>query len=214
MPSSSASSSSRGPAYRVETGGLVLRCWSPADAPRLRAVLDRSDAHLRPYIPFMRDEPRTLAQTAAWLRGHRASFDLDRHHRYAVLDAGERTLLGEVMLLDRHGDGEREVGYWLDRDHVGHGHARTAAAAMTRLAFELTGVDRVELHCAPGNTRSAALAARLGFVHEATLQRRARDTAGRVIDLMMWTMFRDAYPTSAAAAITLRAYDCLGERLL
>jgi len=205
---------SRGPAYRVETGRLVLRCWAPADAPRLRAALDRSDQHLRPFIPFMKDEPRTLAATAAWLRGHRASFDLDRHYRYAVLDAGERTLLGEAMLLDRHGDGEREVGYWLDRAHLGQGHATTAAAAMTRLAFELDAVDRVELQCAPDNVRSAALAARLGFVHEATLARRARDTEGKVIDLMMWTMFRSAYPTSPAAAVPLRAYDALGERLL
>ncbi len=41
-------------AYRVETQRLVLRCWSPGDAPRLRAALDICDTHLRPMIPFMK----------------------------------------------------------------------------------------------------------------------------------------------------------------
>ena len=86
-------------AYRVETGRLVLRCWSPGDAPVLRAALDACDAHLRPMIPFMKDEPRSLQQTALWLRGHRAAFDLGQMYRYAVYDASEQTLLGENMLL-------------------------------------------------------------------------------------------------------------------
>ena len=47
-------------AYRVETPRLVLRCWSPEDAPELRRALDDSDQHLRPWIPFMKDEPRNL----------------------------------------------------------------------------------------------------------------------------------------------------------
>ena len=32
-------------AYRVETERLVLRCWSPLDAPVLRAALDANDQH-------------------------------------------------------------------------------------------------------------------------------------------------------------------------
>ena len=86
-------------AYRVETERLVLRCWSPSDALRLRAAVDANDGHLRPMIPFMKDEPRTLAHTAQWLRGHRAAFDSDSMYRFAVFDAEEKTLLGENMLI-------------------------------------------------------------------------------------------------------------------
>ena len=80
-------------AYRVETGQLVLRCWSPEDAPLMRAALDANDDHLRPMIPFMKDEPRTLQQTAQWLRDIRAAFDLDQNYRYAVFDSSEKKLL-------------------------------------------------------------------------------------------------------------------------
>lgn len=202
-----------GPAYRVETERLVLRCWSPADAPLVRRALDASDAFLRPFIPFMVSEPRSLPDTVAWLRRHRASFDRDQHYRYGIFDRGETQLVGETMLLDRADDGQREIGYWLAHDHVGHGYASEAAAAMTRLAFELDRVDRVEIQCAPENSRSVALARRLGYVHEATLARRIKDTDGEVRDLMIWVMFRGDYPSSRAGAVPLRAFDCLGEPL-
>jgi RimJ/RimL family protein N-acetyltransferase len=191
----------------------VLRCWSPTDAPRVRRVLDQSDAYLRPFIPFMVSEPRSLPDTVTWLRRHRACFDRDQHYWYAIFDPTEATLMGETMLLDRADDGQREVGYWLAPEHAGHGYATEVAAAMTRLAFELDGVDRVEIQCAPENTRSVAVARRLGYLHEATLARRITDTDGEVRDLMIWVMFRTRYPGSPPHALAMRAFDCLGAPL-
>jgi RimJ/RimL family protein N-acetyltransferase len=201
-------------AYRVETPRLLLRCWEPADAPALRAVLDDSGTHLRPWIPFMKDEPRSLDETAEWLRAHRANFDLDRQYRYGVFHREGGALLGENMLLSRVGPGGLEVGYWTDVDSGGKGYATEASCAMIRVGFEVAGVDRIEIHCAPGNTASAAIPQKLGFTHEATLRQRAPDTEGTVHDLMIWTLFRDAYPSSPAAVLPVTAFDSLGRRLL
>ena len=201
-------------AYRVETDRLVLRCWSPADAPVLRAALDACDAHLRPMIPFMKDEPRSLQETAQWLRGHRAAFDLGTMYRYAVYDAEEQNLLGENMLLARVGPGGLEIGYWTHKDTVGKGIATEASSAMIRVAFEIEKVNRVEIMCAPQNLASASIPARLGFTHEATLKKRALDSEGGIQDLMVWSLFADDYPSSPAAGITFRAFDCLGESII
>ena len=198
-------------AYRVETGRLVLRCWSPEDAPVLRAALDANDEHLRPMIPFMKDEPRTLQQTAQWLREIRAAFDLDQNYRYAVYDSGEKKLLGENMLLTRAGPGALEIGYWTDKDTSGQGIASEASCAMIRVAFEIEKVDRVEIMCAPENKASAAIPAKLGFTHEATLRKRAPDSEGSICDLMIWGLFAGDYPGSPAARFPYRAVDCMGE---
>lgn len=198
-------------AYRVETERLVLRCWSPSDALRLRAAVDANDGHLRPMIPFMKDEPRTLAQTAQWLRGHRAAFDSDSMYRFAVFDAEEKTLLGENMLIARVGPGGLEIGYWTDKNAIGRGIASEATCAMIRVAFEIEKVERVEIMCAPENVASAGIPGKLGFTHEATLKRRARDTEGAALDLMVWSLFADDYPTSPAAKVPMRAFDCLGD---
>jgi len=198
-------------AYRVETERLVLRCWAPEDAPRCREVLDVCDDHLRPMIPFMKDEPRTLQQTAQWLRGHRAAFDLDQMYRYAVFDANEQKLLGENMLLARVGPGGLEIGYWTHKDALGKGIATEATCAVIGVAFEIEKVDRVEIMCAPENSASASIPAKLGFTHEATLKKRALDSEGGICDLMVWSLFAADYPSSPSAVTTFRAFDCMGD---
>ncbi|MGA9575600.1 MAG: GNAT family N-acetyltransferase [Lysobacterales bacterium] len=198
-------------AYRVETERLMLRCWSPADAPALRAALDACDTHLRPWIPFMKDEPRTLQQTARWLRGHRAAFDTGTMYRYAVFDSAEKTLLGENMLMARVGPGGLEIGYWTHKAAIGRGIANEATCAMIRVAFDIEKAARVEIICAPENRASALIPARLGFTHEATLKKRVVDTEGVSRDLMVWSLFADDYPSSPAAELVYRAFDCMDE---
>jgi RimJ/RimL family protein N-acetyltransferase len=200
-------------AYRIETDRLLLRCWSPRDASRLRVALDACDAHLRPYIPFMKDEPRTLQQTAQWLRGHRAAFDLGQMYRYAVFDRDEKVLLGENMLLSRVGPGGLEIGYWTHKDAIGKGIANEASCAMIRTAFEIEKVDRVEIMCDPENSASSSIPKRLGFTHEATLKKRALDSEGRYCNLMVWNLFAADYASSPAAGTTFRAFDCMGKEI-
>lgn len=202
-----------GVAYRIETERLLLRSWAPTDVVALRESLDRSDSHLRPFIPFMKNEPRSYPATVELLRTLRASFDRDEHYRYAIFDSAGEVLLGEVMLVDRNGDGELELGYWLDVNQTGRGYATEASAALTRVAIELGKVDRVELQCTPANTASGALAARLGFTLEATLRGRSTSPGGTQ-DLQVWTLFASDYEGALPSRAELRAFDCIEERIL
>jgi len=197
-------------AYRIETERLVARCWSPEDAPVLRASLDQNDQHLRPYIPWMRDEPRPLEATAARLRAARAAFDSDRDYKYGLFEPGEGRLVGEVVLLSRAGPDALEIGYWIDRELAGRGLATEAAAAVTRVAFESLRVQRVDINHSAGNAASAAVPRRLGFTQDATLRRRAHDSDGVARDLTMWSLFADEYPGSPASRVVIFAYDCMG----
>lgn len=201
-------------AYRVETDRLVLRCWEPGDARVMRSSLDRNDQHLRPWIPFMKDEPRSLQQSAEWLRGIRAAFDLRQNFRYAVFDTCEKNLLGENMLLTRAGPGALEIGYWTDKDATGRGVASVSSCAMIRVAFEIEQADRVEIICEPENAASAAIPEKLGFSHDGTLRRRATNPDGKSCDLMVWSLFADEYPSTPAAKTEIRAFDCLGDPIL
>ena len=49
------------PPYRIETDRLTIRCWEPRDAPLLKQAVDASLDHLRPWMPWARDEPTPLA---------------------------------------------------------------------------------------------------------------------------------------------------------
>lgn len=196
--------------YRVQTPRLELRGWSPADTAVLREALDRSAEHLRPWIPFMKDEPRTFDQTCQWLREARVNFDRDVAWHYAVFDRRDGRLLGGNMLNDRVGEGGLELGYWTIVDAVRQGIALEASRAMLRCAFELHGARRAEIHCAPENLASAAIPRRLGFTHEATLKRRAQDTEGKTIDLMIWTLLDSEYAATDLRVMPCDAWDAAG----
>jgi RimJ/RimL family protein N-acetyltransferase len=179
----------------------------------LREILDQSADHLRPWIPFMKDEPRTFDQTCQWLREARASFDRDLAWHYAVFDRRDGRLLGGNMLNPRVGAGALELGYWTRKDAVRQGIALAASAALVRCAFELHGVERAEIHCAPENRASAAIPERLGFRHEATLRNRVRDTEGRVTDLMIWTLLKEEHFANASRPLSFTAWDASGREI-
>lgn len=210
-----------GPAYRIETDRLVARCLSPDEAPAMRRAIDENDQHLRPWIPFMSEEPRSLRETAEWLRMQRAEFDQDIAYRYGLFAKDEpEAIAGTVCLFKRVGPRGREVGYWVHQKHRSKGFASEASMMMVRLAFEVDDptdsdlVDRVEIHCDPANGPSWGVAKKLGFHHEATLKDRHVDTEGDVSDTMIWTLFRADYPESPSASLSIRAFDVVGEPLL
>ena len=147
---------------RIATDRLQLRRWQTDDAPELRALLDHSDAHLRPWIPFMRDEPRSLAATRTFVAEHAAAFESGARHRYAIRLADTGTLIGETMLIDRGGADTREAGYWLDRRHCGFGYATEATRALLPLAFDVLAAERIILRCDERNLASQRVAERLG----------------------------------------------------
>jgi RimJ/RimL family protein N-acetyltransferase len=64
---------------------------------------------------------------------------------------------------------------------------------LVRFAFETLGANRVFLRCDARNVRSAAVAQRLGFVHEATHRNEARDHRGSLRDTMIFALTPDDY---------------------
>jgi RimJ/RimL family protein N-acetyltransferase len=202
------------PAYRIHTRRLVLRCWEPTDAPLLQEALLASLEHLRPWMPWAQDEPRDLEGRIAWLRECRGRFDSDRDYVYGIWNRDETQVLGSSGLHTRPRDDALEIGYWVHVAHINQGVATETAAALTKVAFEVNRVPRVEIHCAPDNVRSAAVPRKLGFVHEATLRQRDWTPSGELRDLMIWTLLAAEYPQSPAAAAEVEAFDAIRRRIL
>jgi RimJ/RimL family protein N-acetyltransferase len=205
----------RGPAYRIVTPRLVVRCWDPVDAPLLKEAIDSSLDHLRPWMPWARHEPQTLAQKVDLLRRFRGNFDLGEEFVYGILDIEEAAVLGGTGLHSRVGDHGVEIGYWIRASRVGQGLATEAAAALTRVALELCEVDRVEIRVDPANAPSLAVPRKLGFREEATLRRRLpAGPDGVPRDVVVFALFRHELARTPCADVELEALDALGARIL
>lgn len=200
-------------AYRIETKRLVLRCWSPSDAPLLSRAVEESMEHLRPWMPWIGGEPKTLDARVAYLRSMRAQFDGDEQWVYGIFDAQEKTVLGGTGLHPRLGPRAIEIGYWVHAAHVNQGLATELAGALTRVAFALHDVLRIEIHCDPANARSAAVPRKLGYRHDATLRGHMVRDDGTLRDTMLWSLQKEELATSAAATIETRAFDAIGRPL-
>lgn len=203
----------RTPPYRIETDRLVVRCWDPPDAPLLKDAIDSSLEHLREWMPWAEREPQPLDEKVALLRRFRARFDADEDYVYGIFSADERRVVGGTGLHTRVGEDALEIGYWIRLDAIGEGYATEASAALTHVAFAVSGVDRVEIHVDPANERSANVPRKLGYVEEATLRRRhpPRGAAGERTDLLMFSILADE---AAGLPAPKAAFDAAGRRLL
>jgi RimJ/RimL family protein N-acetyltransferase len=199
--------------YRIETERLVIRCYQPGDAPMMHAAITGSIAHLRPWVPWARQEPKELDWMVGFIRMFRGQFDLGQDAVYGIFDKTESEQIGGTGLHNRIGKDAREIGYWINVKHANRGYATEAVRALMRVAFEIEQLSRLEIRCDPENVFSRRIPLRLGFRHEMTLRSNSTDGDGRLVDLMVWALGRLEYEASEEEDIALRAYDFMGREL-
>ena len=203
-----------GPAYRIETERLLIRCYDPKDAPLLQKSIQESVEHLRPWLPWVKTEPEELKVKIERLRMFRAKFDLSENYIYGVFDPMETELMGGTGLHPRVGSKAFEIGYWVNVNHVNKGFATEFSAALTKVAFEIENVDRVEIHCDPKNFKSASIPKKLGYIYEGTLRGRTETIEGEPSDSMIWSIWKEEYLKSPGHKAKIVAYDVMGNIIL
>ena len=164
-------------------------------------------------MPWAANEPSTQGEKIALLRRWRALFDLDEDYVYGIFSPDEREVWGGTGLHKRVAGSALEIGYWIRADLINRGLATETSAALTRVAFAVNKVDRVEIHCDTANVRSATIPRKLGYVQEALLRRRGVGTKGSPVDTMIWTLFHDQLGKTPVADVKVRAFDVVGSEI-
>jgi RimJ/RimL family protein N-acetyltransferase len=146
----------------LETAHLRLRLPALADFDAWAAVFTTEVSRFMDG-PYDRSDAFTdfAASVGTWL--------LRGHGPLAVEDKATGATLGFVLIGFEPGDLEPELGWFLLPAAEGRGIAAEAAIALRAYAFDRLGMTRLVSYIAPENTRSRALAARLGAVVEGTV---------------------------------------------
>jgi RimJ/RimL family protein N-acetyltransferase len=201
------------PAYRIETKRIVIRCYDPSDAALLAESVMESLEHLRPWMPWVYNEPEPLENKVQRLKRFRGLFDLGQDFVYGIFNPDETKLIGGTGLHTRLGESELEIGYWIHQDFVNQGLVTETTAALVKVAFELIHIHQLEIHCDPENEASAAIPRKLGFTHEGTLRAKTRFLDGWS-DSMVWGLLETEYPDSLSSKAEIKAFDANRQQVL
>ena len=169
------------------TSSVKLRQLAEQDAEELTLLIDRNRSYLKQWLPWLNNNT-TIHDTARFIG--RSMEQADDHNGFTFGIVCEGVLTGVIGQHYLDSSNRRtELGYWLDEGHQGRGIVTRAAARLTGYAFSDQDCNRVILQCAVGNTRSRAVAERLGFVPEGVL-REAEWLYDHYVDLVVYSMLK------------------------
>jgi ribosomal-protein-serine acetyltransferase len=167
--------------------GFELRLLEERHAPALFKVVERERAQLREWLPWV-DATRSEEDSLSFIRSVLEQFVTN--HGFAAGIWNEDRLAGTVGLHRIDWLNRRvEIGYWLAREFQGRGVMTDACRALVAHLFGELELNRVEIRCAAGNTKSSAIPRRLGFTLDGTL-RDAQFVNGRHHDLLVFGMLK------------------------
>ena len=175
----------------LSTPRLALRRWHKSDAAALKSVLDANLVHLQAWLPWAMAEPSPRHVLEERLDLFARQFDAGDQWLFGIWSRPGGELLGGIGLHPRIGEDALEVGYWLQRHATGRGFMTEAADALTRLALQQPGIERVEIRCDPENAASAAVPRRLGYRCLRTIPNATIKPSGAARDSMVWEITRD-----------------------
>jgi len=201
------------PAYRIETERLVVRCYQPSDAVLLAESVAENVDHLKPWMPWVHDEPEPFEEKFKRLLRFRGLFDLQRDFTYGIFNREDTKLIGGTGLHTHLDEGALEIGYWMHKDFLNRGLTTESTAALIKVAFEVIHVHRIEIHCDPENLASASIPRKLGFTHEGTLRANYPFPEGWR-DTMVWGLLREEYPDTPAFKAQIKVFDANGDSVL
>ena len=164
-------------------GDLTLRPLREADIPALCALATRHAAALR----LMGTPPNT-----------------EGYYRSALVDPAQMAFVieveGQMAGSTRYGDirpehAGLEIGWtWLAPEHCRSGVNRRMKRLMLAHAFEVLGMERVQLKTDLLNTRSQRAIEGLGAVREGVLRSHTRRADGTLRDTVMYSVTRAEWP--------------------
>lgn len=177
----------RAPRERIEVGEIVVRRYAIEDAEALAESITESIEHLRPWMPWIAQEPVDIGDRRALIAGWCAEWDARRNFTMGIFD-GDLNIGGTGFHL-RRGPGVVEIGYWTRVSRAGRGVMTRVVGALVEEAFTHDDVDTIEIHHDVANRASARIPEKLGFVRAGERERGPQAPAESGRDVR-WVMTR------------------------
>jgi RimJ/RimL family protein N-acetyltransferase len=170
----------------LHSARLLMRIPRPGDGKLINPAVVESVKELAPWMPWATPTP-TLDNTEEWCRRNIGKFWLREQIHYTLWLKDSMTYVGGCGM--NRIDWKipmAEIGYWLATPHCGNGLMTEAVNALTAMAHNELGIQRMEIRCDDRNLPSARVAERAGYTLEGTLRCDAREFEDRLRDTRIY----------------------------
>jgi len=173
------------------TDDAELRALEPWQAPEFARHVAAARDHLMEWLPW--GESAAEVEGAEKLLQRYADAQARGEGRILGIWVDDKLVGGALFRVWEQSMGMCDLGVWLAPEAVGRGLITRASTVMIDWAFRVRGMHRVEWRCATGNTRSSAVARRLGMTREGVL-REAFPLRGVRHDTEVWAVLASEWP--------------------
>ena len=171
---------------------LLLRTYKPEDAPELFRCINESRAHLRPFLNWV-DATTKTEHSLQFIQAAIAQQAAGEAMALGIFLQEERQLIGGIGM--HHWNHElklAQVGYWIAHNCQGQGLMYRSAVRFLDFLFRKVGMNKIEMHIVPHNTRSLLLAGRLGAQTEGCI-RQSLKVGGKLEDVIVTGILRSEW---------------------
>ncbi|NCA86409.1 MAG: N-acetyltransferase [Clostridia bacterium] len=164
---------------------LYLRRISHHDAHEVFDLIDNNRQHLSKWLPFV--ESTTSVEST-----HSFIDQVQKHYSRELVFTicfGDE-ICGLIGLKDIDTQNRKvEIGYWIGRQWQGKGIVTESANALVDTIFSQMNINRVQIKCAVGNSRSSNIPKRLGFKREG-IERQGERHKNGYFDLEVYALLK------------------------
>jgi ribosomal-protein-serine acetyltransferase len=176
-------------------GETELRILCEQDALPLFKLIEQNRTYLRAWLPWV-DATRTAEDERAFIRGLQVQYAGNRGFACGIWHKGQVAGTISYHPID-WANRKVEIGYWLGAAFQGKGLMTKTCRVLVTYAFDELKLNKVEIRCAIGNTRSCAIPQRLGFTQEGII-RQSEWLYDHFVDLILYGMVASEWEATSA----------------
>ncbi|MGQ8335670.1 GNAT family N-acetyltransferase [Sunxiuqinia sp. A32] len=159
-------------------------------------AIDQNREFLSPWLPFVQDTS-TQEDTESFIQTVTNKSNADRDEVFVIWVKNYFAGLIGYKDTDRV-NWKTEIGYWLIKSMCGKGIVTLSVKELCNFAFSQMNMNRIQVKCAIGNQKSAAIPKRLGF-HFEGIERAGEKHRQGYLDLEIYSMLKDEWEHSRFA---------------
>lgn len=169
---------------------IELRFWQTKWAPELFALTEENRQYLQPWLPWV-PKTKTAEDSKKFILTCRREYKKGEAMELGIWFKGK--LVGCVGLHHISKTSRNTaVGYWLSSEYYGKGIITKSVKALLDYGFNTLKLHRIEIVVGTTNTKSCAVAERLGFKKEG-VKRDVEFVDNRFIDYAIYSLLENEW---------------------